>query len=94
VFRTAPGPTFHALLHAADAAFEIDGIDERSRTGWSVIIRGITDEVTNPSNIDHLDRLGLETRVRRNARAALSSWCPRRSEAEAWSRADGSRRSG
>ena len=33
VFRTAPGSKFHALLRAAHAAFEIDGIDESSRTG-------------------------------------------------------------
>lgn len=59
-FRTAPGSKFHALLRSADAAFEIDGIDEGSRTGWSVIMRGVTDEVTNPSQIRHLDGLGLE----------------------------------
>jgi len=35
-----PGSKFHALLRSADAAFEIDGIDEGSRTGWSVIMRG------------------------------------------------------
>lgn len=60
VFRTAPGSKFHALLHSVDAAFEIDGIDEHSRTGWSVIIRGITEEVTNPPEIARLDRLGLQ----------------------------------
>src|SRR5581483_11514031 len=38
VFRTAQGSKFHALLRAANAAFEIDGIDEESRTGWSVIV--------------------------------------------------------
>jgi uncharacterized protein len=60
VFRTAPGSKFHALLRAADATFEIDGIDESSRSGWSVIIRGVTDEVTNPNEVRRLDRLGLE----------------------------------
>ncbi|HEY2654080.1 MAG TPA: pyridoxamine 5'-phosphate oxidase family protein [Solirubrobacteraceae bacterium] len=60
VFRTAPGSKFHALLRSADAAFEIDGIDERSRTGWSVIIRGMTEEMTNQSDIRRLDRLGLQ----------------------------------
>jgi nitroimidazol reductase NimA-like FMN-containing flavoprotein (pyridoxamine 5'-phosphate oxidase superfamily) len=60
VFRTAPGSKFHALLHSAHAAFEIDGIDESSRTGWSVIIRGVTNEVTNLSEVRRLDRLGLE----------------------------------
>ncbi len=60
VFRTAPGSKFHALLQAAEAAFEIDGIDEGSRTGWSVIIHGVTDEFTNPTEVRRLDRLGLE----------------------------------
>ncbi len=60
VFRTAPGSKFHALLRSADAAFEIDGIDEISRTGWSVIIRGVTDELTDSNHIRRLDRLGLE----------------------------------
>lgn len=59
VFRTAPGSKFHALIRAADAAFEIDGIDEGSRTGWSVIVSGVTDEVTNANEIRRLDRLGL-----------------------------------
>lgn len=60
VFRTAHGSKFHALLRAADAAFEIDEIDEASRTGWSVIIRGVTDELTDPNAVRRLDRLGLE----------------------------------
>jgi uncharacterized protein len=60
VFRTALGSKFHALLRPADAAFDVDGIDEGSRTGWSVIMRGVTDEVTNPSEVRRLDSLGLE----------------------------------
>jgi nitroimidazol reductase NimA-like FMN-containing flavoprotein (pyridoxamine 5'-phosphate oxidase superfamily) len=60
VFRTAQGSKFHALLRAAVAAFEIDGIDEGARTGWSVIIRGVTDEVTDPNVVRRLNRLGLE----------------------------------
>ena len=60
VFRTAAGSKFHALLLQANAAFEIDGIDSGSRTGWSVIILGMTEEITNPSEVRRLDRLGLE----------------------------------
>jgi uncharacterized protein len=60
VFRTAHGSKFHALLKAAQAAFEVDLVEGGSRTGWSVIIQGVTDEVTNPSEIRRLDRLGLE----------------------------------
>lgn len=63
VFRTAPGSKFHALLHSADAAFEIDGTDGEVRTGWSVIIRGVADEVRDPGEIRRLDGLGLEPRA-------------------------------
>ena len=61
VFRTAAGSKFHALLRSAEATFEIDGIDEHARTGWSVIMIGVTDEVTGPSQISRLDRLDLDS---------------------------------
>ncbi|MGH2886285.1 MAG: pyridoxamine 5'-phosphate oxidase family protein [Solirubrobacteraceae bacterium] len=61
VFRTAEGSKFHAMLISGNAAFEIDGIDAGSRTGWSVIIVGMTEEVTNPSEFRRLERLGLDT---------------------------------
>jgi len=60
VFRTAAGSKFHALLLQANAAFEIDGIDAGARTGWSVIIIGMAEEITNPSEIRRLERLGLD----------------------------------
>lgn len=60
VFRSAEGSKFHALLLSGNAAFEIDGIDPGSRTGWSVIIVGVTEEVTNPSEVGRLDGLGLK----------------------------------
>ena len=60
-FRTADGSKFHAMLINGNAAFEIDGIDPGSRTGWSVIIVGMTEEVTSPAELRRLDRLGLET---------------------------------
>lgn len=60
VFRSAPGSKFHALIRSAQAAFEIDGIDERSHTGWSVIIHGVTAEVVNRSEVRRLDALALE----------------------------------
>jgi nitroimidazol reductase NimA-like FMN-containing flavoprotein (pyridoxamine 5'-phosphate oxidase superfamily) len=60
MFRTALGSKFHALIHSTNAAFEIDGTDPQTRTGWSVIIVGVTEEVTNPIEVRHLDSLGLE----------------------------------
>jgi len=60
-FRTADGSKFHAMLINGNAAFEIDGIDPGSRTGWSVIIVGMTEEVTSPHELRRLDRMELET---------------------------------
>jgi nitroimidazol reductase NimA-like FMN-containing flavoprotein (pyridoxamine 5'-phosphate oxidase superfamily) len=61
VFRTADGSKFHAMLVNGKAAFEIDGIDQGSRTGWSVIMAGMTEEITSPSELRRLQHLGLET---------------------------------
>ena len=60
-FRTADGSKFHAMVINGNAAFEIDGFDPDSRTGWSVIIVGMAEEVTSPSELRRLDRLGLVT---------------------------------
>ena len=61
VFRTDPGSKLYALLHAADAAFEVDGVDERSRVGWSVIIQGVTEKITREQELRRLARLGFES---------------------------------
>jgi nitroimidazol reductase NimA-like FMN-containing flavoprotein (pyridoxamine 5'-phosphate oxidase superfamily) len=60
VFRTAHGSKFHALLMTGSAAFEIDGTDPGSRTGWSVIVAGVAEEITSPSELRRLDSLGLD----------------------------------
>jgi len=60
VIRMAPGSKFHALLRETHAAFEIDGIDRRTRTGWSVIIRGICEEVVDRRQLRRLQEVGLE----------------------------------
>ena len=60
-FRTAPGTKLHALLHSATACFEIDGIDVDARTGWSVIVYGVTEPVVRPSEILGLERSGLDS---------------------------------
>jgi uncharacterized protein len=61
VFRTAAGSKFYALLGEAEAVFEIDGIDEGERTGWSVLMQGTTEEVKQDAEIRRLDESGLET---------------------------------
>jgi uncharacterized protein len=61
VFRTDPGSKLHGVIRSATAAFEIDGVDETSHTGWSVVIHGIGNEVTDASSVRRFERLGLET---------------------------------
>jgi uncharacterized protein len=63
-FRTANGSKFHAMLINGNAAFEIDGIDAGSQTGWSVIIAGMAEEVTGASELRRLNGLGLESWAR------------------------------
>jgi uncharacterized protein len=59
VFRTARGSKFTALLLSGHAAFEIDGIDPATRTGWSVIVQGPVEEVKNTAELHRLERLEL-----------------------------------
>jgi uncharacterized protein len=59
-FRTTRGSKLHALLGAKSATFEVDHVDVEARTGWSVIIVGVTEEVTNPIEVRRLNELGLD----------------------------------
>lgn len=59
VFRTGEGSKFDALARSARALFEIDAIDPSQRTGWSVIISGVTAHVTSPAEVRRLERLGV-----------------------------------
>jgi uncharacterized protein len=59
MFRSAPGSKLHALLHATRACFEVDDVDVLGRTGWSVIIEGVTEPVTDVMEIRRLERMAL-----------------------------------
>ena len=59
VFRSARGSKFTALVLSGKAAFEIDGIGSAGETGWSVIVLGVAEEVTNTAEVDRLEQLGL-----------------------------------
>ena len=47
VFRTAPGSKLD-LAPGSHTAFEIDGWDPETRIGWSVVVKGIAHDITNP----------------------------------------------
>lgn len=40
VLRSGPGPKLQAAQRHAHVAFEVDQIDEASRTGWSIVVTG------------------------------------------------------
>ena len=60
VFRTSAGEKLDAVWQSASAAFEIDGWDASTRTGWSVLVTGRTEAIDDESEIAKLDALGLE----------------------------------
>ena len=45
VFRTASGTKLWAAARAP-VAFEVDHVDGASRTGWSVVVHGVAQEIT------------------------------------------------
>ncbi len=54
-FRTASGLTLHAATVRTSMAFEVDGYDEATRTGWSVLLRGTCDLVDDADEIARLE---------------------------------------
>ena len=60
VFRTDEGTKLAAACRGGRVAFEIDGADAAAHTGWSVLVRGETAEVTDPAELARLRRLPLQ----------------------------------
>lgn len=54
VFRTDDGAKLDAAVSGCRVAFEVDGTDETTRTGWSVVVRGEAAEVTDPEELARL----------------------------------------
>jgi uncharacterized protein len=63
IFRSAEGSKLYALLHSTRAWFEVDDIDVAGRSGWSVIIEGVTEPVRDAIELRRLQRLGLHSWV-------------------------------
>jgi len=59
LFRTDDGTKLDAASRGARVAFEVDGADEATRTGWSVLVRGEAVEVTDPAELARVRRLPL-----------------------------------
>jgi len=59
VFRTARGSKLSAAEGQAVVAFEADGYDVRTRSGWSVLVNGRAHAIYERMEIQRLSRLGL-----------------------------------
>jgi nitroimidazol reductase NimA-like FMN-containing flavoprotein (pyridoxamine 5'-phosphate oxidase superfamily) len=66
VIRTHPGTVLRALSHA-NVTFEVDEIDRRTRSGWSVLLRGLAEEVGD----EHRAELVARTRA-----SGVQPWAP------------------
>lgn len=60
VYRTAPHGVA-AVPHGSPLSFQVDRIDDRTREGWSVLVTGTAEHLTDPDTIRRLeDRSGAE----------------------------------
>lgn len=59
VFATVPGSKLDAAGRAATVAFEVDGYNPQTRSGWSVVVRGRADVVTEDDELARLQALNL-----------------------------------
>jgi nitroimidazol reductase NimA-like FMN-containing flavoprotein (pyridoxamine 5'-phosphate oxidase superfamily) len=57
LFRTDDGTKLRIAGRRAQVAFEIDGADEPTRTGWSVLVRGEATEVTDADELARVQQL-------------------------------------
>ena len=60
VLRTDEGTKLDAAVKGSRVAFEIDGADLATRTGWSVVVRGEAVEVTDTAELARLRKLPLD----------------------------------
>lgn len=47
VFRTSPVGVLSGLVRRTSVAFEIDGIDEQDKSGWSVLVLGFAEAMAH-----------------------------------------------
>ena len=60
VFRSGTGSKLHAALASQPVSFEVDHIDETTRTGWSVLLSGTSYVVTDAEEQARIEALDLD----------------------------------
>jgi uncharacterized protein len=61
VFRTVPGTKLDAALAGSVVAFEADAYEADGASGWSVLVQGRAEEVTEAAELAELKRAGLRS---------------------------------
>jgi nitroimidazol reductase NimA-like FMN-containing flavoprotein (pyridoxamine 5'-phosphate oxidase superfamily) len=61
VFCTPEGTKLSVLKDGAPAAFEVDASRSLYHSGWSVLVQGTAQEVTDPTELDELRRGPLKS---------------------------------
>ena len=51
VFRTIPGTKLDAATANAVVAFEVDSYAPDNTSGWSVLVQGVSSEITDPGEL-------------------------------------------
>jgi nitroimidazol reductase NimA-like FMN-containing flavoprotein (pyridoxamine 5'-phosphate oxidase superfamily) len=59
LFRTDEGTKLNVATRGARVAFEVDGVNQATRTGWSVLVRGEAAEVTDQAELTRVRALPL-----------------------------------
>jgi uncharacterized protein len=59
VFRSTPGTKLSAALTRSVIAFEIDAYEPNADQGWSVVVQGVVETVTDEKQVEALRRLPL-----------------------------------
>jgi len=60
VFRTDTGTKLDALVRSNAVAFEVDGADPLFHTGWSVVLSGRAEEITEIDELERVRQLPLQ----------------------------------
>lgn len=61
VINTAPGTKLAAAVLGRAVAFEADVLDPVTRTAWSVVVRGVAEEIADIEGLVDAENLGIET---------------------------------
>jgi nitroimidazol reductase NimA-like FMN-containing flavoprotein (pyridoxamine 5'-phosphate oxidase superfamily) len=61
IFRSTSGAKLSAAVAGTVVAFEADHYDEAGRTGWSVLVQGRAEEITDPAGLARAEQLPLES---------------------------------